>query len=253
MKKYLFFAAGLYFLVTGVLPADEQITKGLSYELLSQGRWEETAYEEAVYVIKRIFQDDDGNYRFELAKEGPLGTGYIVLEGSTVKFEAIPGTEDDLSSEMKKFLSQTGSVWRGTSSFSFHEYIKLKPGGMVLYNYDKPIESGDELTINGVRTVVVMKMGKANQGSKVREGPSTSDKPVDLSKYRTFSQRGYKAGKTFIDKDDTVYVLCRTVEKEKIGGWNNYWYLIALPDHYMEAYVDADRAWTYGQFIDIMD
>ena len=183
MKMVTFLAAVLFFTGLGGLSADEQITKGLTYERLVQGNWIQSQYEEAGYRIKSIFRDQDGKYRFDLEREGPLGTGYVVLEAGTVIFEAIPGTEDKLSPEMKSFLSKTGSVWESTSRFDFHEYMKLMPGNVYLLNFNRPVKAGDERMYRGVRIVVIMKGCQTNDGVKIREGPSISHKPVDLSKY----------------------------------------------------------------------
>ena len=206
MKPFICLVVLSFLSGTGILSADERIAEGLLEDHLLQGAWEEVNPDEPGLEFKQIFKDEEGKLRFVLRTDimdEDLGSGYIILEGGTISFAPIPETAEANHPTMDEWIfPKNGSLWKNTTTFSYYEYMKLEPKGMTFWNFNRPIKSGDRITYNGVPIVVIKKSGTTNDGVKVRIGPATSQKPVDLSKYGSFFQRGYKAGQTFINSGE---------------------------------------------------
>lgn len=99
---------------------------------------------------------------------------------------------------------------------------------------------------------------KVLENLKMRENPDIKSKRVIISQFMD------EGNINILSKGEEVYVIGRSKEKQKIGKWNNYWYLVSLP-HSMYTkvtYYDPDEdgynmdaptlpnlAWCYGEFL----
>jgi hypothetical protein len=101
---------------------------------------------------------------------------------------------------------------------------------------------GTPVTIAGVSAITVNRPGTVTTAVKLREKPSTSARIVEY--WATTTQ---KEPELFMAVGATVTVVARTVNKEKVGDWNNSWYRVEITTEKQGTF----QAWAYGEFVRI--
>jgi hypothetical protein len=228
----------LLFFVCFILPADTPVPN-ITYEQLAEGLWQM-----GYYTRLLIKPSDTGGFMYDwVTDEEELGwvslhTGSIIIENGEIhlKHPLYEGGPDN--------LIDTGRVWLNEDKVNYSEYLKLEREGEVFYNLRKPMEPGTEMVFQGTPVVLILKLAVTNDAVRVREGPSLNYDPFAL---RLFDNR------TSYPVNTEVYVLGRTLKKERIGDWNNYWYLISVPTHVMTPPESGLRKWAYGEFFDFKE
>jgi formylglycine-generating enzyme required for sulfatase activity len=88
--------------------------------------------------------------------------------------------------------------------------------------------------------VTVNRPGTVTTGVRLREKPYTSAALIEY-----WSTTAQKEPELFMPVGAAVLVVARTVEKEKVGDWSNYWYRIEFSTEKQ----GKVQAWAYGEFI----
>jgi hypothetical protein len=107
-----------------------------------------------------------------------------------------------------------------------------------------PLTAQTPVTIGGVSVVTVDRPGTVTTAVRLREKPSTSAPIVEY--WATTTQ---KEPELFMPAGVTVTVVARTVAKEKVGDWNNYWYRV----EFTTAKQGKVQAWAYAESILLPD
>ena len=233
MKRILLFLV-ILFSGSFILPADTPL-ENLTYKRLEEGLWQMGYF--ARFAVKPF---ESGGYYYDwTTDEEELGwvtfhTGSIIIEDDEI-FLYEDGTEN---------LLTTGRVWLNEDGVNYEEYIKLETGAGFFYNLLKPMQPGTEMVFQGAPVVLILKLALTNDAVRVREGPGLEYEPFALRLH---------GGRTSYPENTDVYVLGRSLEKEKIGDWINYWYLISVPTHVMDPLEYGLRKWAYGEFFDFRE
>jgi hypothetical protein len=90
----------------------------------------------------------------------------------------------------------------------------------------------------GVPVVGVSRDARVTTSVKLRTRPSTAAAVVPYQQYGGESIE-------YLPTTSGVFVVARTLDKQRVGEWNNYWYYIR--------YGDNDYAWAYAEFIRLVD
>ena len=85
--------------------------------------------------------------------------------------------------------------------------------------------------------------GRVTANLNVRLQPNTRTKPIPFTHFdgdgRTYD---------WIPAGTPVRVAGRTLEKDQIGSWNNYWYLLEVPT---DAEGSTGYRWAFAEFIEL--
>ncbi len=123
------------------------------------------------------------------------------------------------------------------------QYAKrLYCGKIFFYSNKATVRANLQRNIKGVKAITMgVRDGITTTGVKMRTAPTTKAATV----YYT-TPDGNKV--TYLDKGYSVTILARTVKKQRIGKWNNYWYYV---DHGLhgDIYCSAKYAWVYAEFV----
>ncbi|MCU0847468.1 MAG: hypothetical protein MUD12_06230 [Spirochaetes bacterium] len=106
---------------------------------------------------------------------------------------------------------------------------------------ESKVREGSKRFIGNVQVIVMgMKNGTTTDNVKIRKRPSVDSESV---KYRAGlfgdDAREYDS----VPKNTDVTVIARTLEKTKVGNWNNFWYYVRAGA--------GDGVWMYGEFLKI--
>ena len=109
------------------------------------------------------------------------------------------------------------------------------------------LPAGSARNIKNVPVITMgMKKGTTTTNVKIREKPSTKAKSLKFSRgiYGDDSEL-----KDFVPAGTELTVIARTVGREKVETWNNYWYYVNVGTH---VGMD-DGVWVYGEFVKFRD
>jgi len=188
--------------------------------------------------------DSDGVGRFHFHQGGyedsdeDMGVGTWSIADGVLTFAA-----DWESWESRAGFSlsgKTAKLWISESSLRSIYYLEIEPDQLLIWNRSIDVAPQMRRVWRGFEVVSIGQDGFTNNAVKVRGGPGTSYDPVELEKY----------SEIFIPEGEPVRVRARTLEKDPVGSWLNYWYLISVElFHYMGS--SYQFVWAYGEFIDI--
>jgi hypothetical protein len=165
------------------------------------------------------------------------------LKLSIYKLSGHSYTKDmDLSKEMLintecQFVSNNKS---SINSLLYNSYYKCDNGYYIFNNSDKT-KINSEITINSIPVLSLgLKKGVTTENVKIRENPDIKSKSI------IFNSEMYGGNLPSIPKGAEISIIARTIEKNRIGSWDNYWYYVNVGDYYRKGWV-----WMYGEFIKI--
>jgi hypothetical protein len=99
------------------------------------------------------------------------------------------------------------------------------------------VKEGSQRIFRGTEVVTMgMKHASTTQNVKIRKGPSVSSAEL------IFTKEPYgDAGLKYVPASTEITVIARTKVKDKVGTWENYWYLVNAGN--------LKEVWMYGEFI----
>ncbi len=241
MRRIVFLLA----LAAGVLPAEERL---LTTAYIQDSPWEwhtpEDLEDWPLYTLQ-FFEDGmvSGENRYsrptdselfavwELASPNQIVLRYVETHGS----EAPPEKDGEILFTM----FARGQIRRLEDSV-YQEYAIALSGGnappLVLLSADFTVRPNLSREVNGVPVVTVgAVMAMTMQNVRVRTAPSVK---ASLIKFPTLD---------YCPKGSYVRVLARTVQKEQVQQWTNYWY-------YVENLGEPESpryGWMFGEFLAI--
>ncbi len=116
---------------------------------------------------------------------------------------------------------------------------------MIFDDNTAKVPEGSKRKIKDIPVITMdMKKGATISNVKIRERPSVNSKSLQY-------QKGLYAddAKTFpyVPSDTDVIIIARTVNREKVENWNNYWYYVNVG-----TYVGVENGvWLFGEFVKI--
>lgn len=106
---------------------------------------------------------------------------------------------------------------------------------------DFPVEKGAKRVIDGIPVIVMGGIsGRTNDNVKIRKKPSITAESVN---YEVDLYGIDNPPQDFVPKMTEIIILARTLEKEKVHKWNNYWYYVKVGIN--------NGVWMFGEFINI--
>jgi hypothetical protein len=104
---------------------------------------------------------------------------------------------------------------------------------------DSRIKAGETKKVDTIEVVTTgRKSAVTTANVKIRVKPSVSAKEIEFRLYPDFRS-------PFVPEKQFITVYARTLKKEKVQNWENYWY-------YIEAGTSG-KAWMFGEFIKFND
>jgi alpha-tubulin suppressor-like RCC1 family protein len=137
-------------------------------------------------------------------------------------------------------LRRDGSLW----SWGWNSQGALGDGSRK--NRPAPVRVGRSrdwavaYSVAGVPAVAVNRSGTVTTAVRLREFPSTTAALVPY-----WSTAAQPEPEQFVPAGATLLVAARTVSREQIGEWSNYWFRVELSSQ-KQATV---QAWAFGEFI----
>ena len=103
------------------------------------------------------------------------------------------------------------------------------------------VKEGEKRIRNGIKIITLgLKKGVTTDNVKVREKPSTQSKEIEY-----IEEPFGVDSKKFVPVNTNLTIIARTENKEQVGNWNNYWYLVNVGSN--------QEAWMYGEFVKILN
>jgi hypothetical protein len=212
----------------------------------------------------------DGTFRTDIPNTGEqcIGT-YTVSDGvltmniqSTFGIGILP--EGTKSGTIKLNVKDAGSP--------FHPFALVRmddnSGKAILWPEEIRSPAGKKGTYGGTEIITIQEPGFINTDSVfLRNGPSQNAKPLFYRKDPPFeTDEPYDVrSEKFFPSGQNLWVICRTAAKNRIGKWNNYWYLVTIiaekgdplcvysfseTDDLRNGHYYLNRpVWIYGQFV----
>ena len=117
--------------------------------------------------------------------------------------------------------------------------------GIYLRSDKFKVKEGIKGRINGIEAISMGgKKGVTTENVRIRP------KPTIDSKYLEYSNE-IEGKLPYYPKGWDVIIYARTLNKDKIGKWNNYWYYVELVCDSRE--MESGWVWVYGEFIKIKE
>lgn len=226
-------------------------------EKLSIERLEKTLWQS---LINNDFLKFDNN-TFRLDRF--LGT-YIVIASGSYKIEAnrlILNVEYKENDKIPNNLVY--EYQQSNDNLLYTVYLKAVENYEEMQNRfwakDSNVPEGSKRFINGIEVIRLKEAVYITlENLNARENPNINSKK--------FYFRGPELLKEYLPKGFKVIIIARTIKKEKISEWENYWYFVKpyeggiwrfkLEDEseWMDRMKRPDRyyCWVYGQFIEEM-
>ena len=210
------------------------------------------------YDLRIIFLEDSNKIETDHA----YGEGYNVLKGTykildsqTIKLNYIIYSGYDLE-PLGSFKNEEELIRKNgyKQTIAKIEYLKNSltyslvikcDNGIYLRSEEYKVEEGIKGEIDGIE-VISMGGKKGTTTENVRIRP----KPTINSKYLEFN--GGMVGRfPYYPQGYDVVIYARTINKDNIGEWNNYWYYVELDCDTLE--MESGWVWMYGEFIKIKE
>jgi len=119
-------------------------------------------------------------------------------------------------------------------------------GPYVYFRQDSIAAAGRQVDIQGVPAV---SMGAKN--AVVKEAVMFRASPDKTGKVITCKGAGPdEKSSSALPKGMQLIVLARTMEKARVGNWENYWYYVD-PNIDWYSSCDAGEGWVFGEFIEM--
>ncbi len=106
---------------------------------------------------------------------------------------------------------------------------------------DSQLAAGEKRIINNIPVIIMGKLkGIITANVKIRTAPSINAQAI------TYQKELYgDPGTPFVPEKTGVIIIARTLKKEKVQNWENYWYYIQAGT--------SDGAWMFGEFVKISE
>jgi hypothetical protein len=263
MKKTITFL--VFFSIPIILHAGDTMPV-LDDSLLCRNKWKMSEYPGWGHMTFNT----DGTFRTDIPNTGDhcMGT-YTVSDGVlTMNIQSTFGigilSEGVKSGTIKLSIKDIGSP--------FHPFALVRMDDSteraVLWPEEILSSAGKKGTYGGTEVITIQEPGFINTNSVfLRNGPSQNAMPLFYRKDPPFeTDEPYDVrSEKFLPSGQRLRIICRTVVKNRIGKWNNYWYLVTIiadkgdplslysfseTDDLRNGYYYLNRpVWIYGQFI----
>lgn len=178
--------------------------------------------------------DDTGKWNVQ--------SGEIELVPTTCDFNTEPDCNKSLGDASIEVLFTDSDLY-------YSEYIQVTSPNKVIigdtyYLYSmifgvpgRELVNNEKRNFKGVDVVVMgLKQGITTSDVKIRDTPTINGKIINYWKEMGADNL------EFVPKGETVEVIARTVNKEKIKKWENYWYLVNVGMEF--------QVWMFGEFVE---
>jgi hypothetical protein len=148
------------------------------------------------------------------------------------------------SDEKSLWYEQVLNVVSDNNKDVFSDY---EGQGSVQLNYidynilESKVKEGAKRSIDGIPVIAMgLKKGISTDDVKIRKKPSVESESV---KFQAGLYAEEAEEKNFVPKNTEIIIIARSVNKEKVKNWNNYWYYIKVGMN--------DGVWAFAEFIKI--
>lgn len=197
----------------------------------------------------------DGRYTLKLSCLGcaarVCAEGRYELAGGKVLLKQESCRDDDTGKPLDSAENYAGlalTTEKSEGDLYYTQYLVLEASGKrpVIGNLarlrfgmpDTKVPAGSRRSYDGMPVVTMgMQKGVTTTNAKIRVKPSTGAKPVQYLD----SPFGPSSPKESVPAGTPLVVRARTAEKEQVGQWNNYWYLVDVGVH--------ENVWIFGELV----
>jgi hypothetical protein len=241
-SKCILFLASLFLSLcayqTDIISKSEDVT----IDILCDGRWLNDEFDfifskDGTYKSHYTFGDNSGSMTgrvklkdgatFTVLKDKAYSYNQVFLPTGLIEFTYINDPSNPHSTRYLKNADGSLILWNEKSVQKADTPITLQPGDI------KCVTLGNRLT-------------STTDNVRVRKGPGTDFEYMQFSykdvKSNTVKQHGSVLNGT------NIRILARTVEKQKVNNWENYWYYIEYKEP-AGSFLTYKNAWMYGEFI----
>jgi hypothetical protein len=218
-------------------------TVTLSQDILADGRWCNDEYD-LVFTGEGIYRSNytSGGHNGRMSFHGTI-SGEEVLELKS--FHTMGDYDSGILTDnsIRLFLVSDPGNPKAT------RILRNESGSFILWNEKYLQKAGAAITLGPENTPCVTLgnvLSTTTDNVRIRKGPGTNHQFMD------FRYMDTATGKTIthpaIISGTNIRVLARTVDRMKVGKWDNHWYYVEYrePEAGLLAYKNA---WMFGEFI----
>jgi len=143
---------------------------------------------------------------------------------------------DESSMYYSKFLKCTSQINRNVLGMNSSTILFPVP--------ESKLPAGIARDFNGIQVITQgCARGITTENVKIRTGPSISSKEIQFRNKLHFYPDAIILD--YVPRGSELHLIARTIERERIQSWENYWYLVDVGIHH--------EVWMFGQFLRLVE
>jgi len=147
--------------------------------------------------------------------------------------------------------TECGNVKSGEGECKINEnsknffYLKeINCSGPIDVTLFSELTTGLQRNVEDVPVIMVIKRGTIKENAYIRSAPSKSAKPSECF----FESVEGRKPTPVLPANQYIFVVGKTLQKEKVDKWENFWYFVDAGDWYSDC-----QGWVFGEFIDFKE